>query len=472
MRNTLGLAAAFGIAALAGGCAQWHRHAATSSHVRGDDLAPVRALGPAQAAEPIELTDESDLGSYLAYAAANDPGLEAAFHRWKAALERVPQVESLPDPRLSYRYYVSEVETRVGAMRQGVGLSQTFPWLGTLELRGDAATQAAKAARHRFEAARLKLFHEVTRAYTEYYHLGRRIAVVRENLALVRQMEQVARARYRAAAASHPSVVRAQVELGKLEDRLRSLEDLRGPMMADLDAAMDRPPEAELPWPASVPREAVSLTDADVLGRMARSNPELLAMDAETEAARRRVDLARKAYYPDVTLGVDYVDVTDRTGPAPPGDSGQDALAVMASVNLPIWYDKLAAGVREARNRVWAASLTRSRRSNELAAKLKLALYRFRDAGRKLDLYRNTLIPKGTEALKTSTAAFRAGEVGFTDVIDAQRTLLEFELAAERAVADRARRLAELEMLVGEDLTGTTPRPAPDDPPPDEERQP
>lgn len=58
-----------------------------------------------------ELTESSELSDYLAYAALNNAGLKAAFERWKAAVEQVPQAESLPDPRFNYGYFINEVET-------------------------------------------------------------------------------------------------------------------------------------------------------------------------------------------------------------------------------------------------------------------------------------------------------------------------------------------------------------------------
>jgi hypothetical protein len=84
------------------------------------------------------LTESSGLSDYLSYAALNNPGLEAAFNRWKASLERIPQVRALPDPRFNYLYYVQEVETRVGPQRHGLGINQVFPWFGKLKLRGDS----------------------------------------------------------------------------------------------------------------------------------------------------------------------------------------------------------------------------------------------------------------------------------------------------------------------------------------------
>ena len=151
-----------------------------------------------------ELTDKSELSDYLTYAALSNPGLEAAFNRWKAGLERIPQVTALPDPMFTYKYYISEVETRVGAQRQSFALAQKFPWFGKLALRGDVAAEAANAQRQRYEGEKLKLFYQVKNAYYEYYFLSKSIRIVGENIQLLVQIERVLRRRYAAAAASHP----------------------------------------------------------------------------------------------------------------------------------------------------------------------------------------------------------------------------------------------------------------------------
>ena len=90
--------------------------------------------------------------------------------------------------------------------------------------------------------------------------------------------------------------------------------------------------------------------------------------------------------------------------------------------------------------------------TNSLAARVTLAAYYYRDAQRKIDLYQRVLIPRASESLKVTEAAFRAGKAGFSDLVDAQRILLEFQLTYERSLADRAQRLAKLEMLVGREL--------------------
>ncbi len=400
----------------------------------------------------VRLDEGSRLSDYLAYAAINNPGLEAEFNRFKAAIERVPQVSAFPDPRFTYRYYIREVETRVGPQRQSFELAQKFPWFGKLQLRGDAAMEAANAARQRFEARKLKLFYRVKEVYYEYYYLWRAIATIRENRDLVKHFEAVARTRYKVAEASHSDVIRAQVELGKLEDRLRSLEDFAEPIVARLNAALNRPAGAPIPWPQSMETSVVSITDEQLLGLLVGHNPELKGLDFDIASRQYRIDLAAKDYFPDVTLGGNYIDTGNSIGTMSPSDDGKDAIIAMVSVNLPIWWDKLAAGVREARHRHLDAVHRKADRANVLSADLKLASYRFRDAERKIDLFGDTLLPKARQSIKATEASYRAGRGTFLDLIDAQRVFLEFQLAHERALADRMQRLAELEMLIGTEI--------------------
>jgi len=400
-----------------------------------------------------ELTETAGLPDYLAYAALNNAGLEAAFNRWQAALERVEQVKTLPDPRLSYRYFIEEVETRVGAQRQALEISQMFPWFGKLYLQGDVALQAAQTEQQRYEAIKQTLFFAVKEGYYEYYYLTKAIAITEENVNLLKYLESVARIRFTVAAASHPDVIRAQVELGKLEDRLRALQDLRMPTVARLNAALNRPVKTELPEPSEYEPALVSVTDQQLLERLAENNPELRSLDFEIAGRKQNIELARKNYYPDITLGVNYIDTADSTGGRDPSDDGKNVVAAMVSVNIPLWRGKYAAGEREARQRYFSATHNKTEKNNTLNAELELALYRFRDAERKIDLYQNALLPKAREALKVSEASYRAGDADFLDLIDTQRIFLEFELAYERAQVDREQSLAKVEMLIGQDIS-------------------
>ena len=399
------------------------------------------------------LDEGASLADYLRYAALNNPGLEAAFNRWKAALEKPAQASSLPDPRFNYAYYIEEVETRVGPQQQKFGISQTFPWVGKLKLKGGTALEAANAEKEQYEKTRLHLFYRVKSAYYEYYYLGRAVAITKDHIKLLTNLESVARTRFKTGHASHTAVIQAQVELGKLDDRSRSLDSLREPIVAKLNAALKRPSDAFLPWPRTIPYDSQAFTDEEVFEWLTQENPDLKRLDFLAKKEDLATKLARKDYYPDITIGLDYVDTGESRMPNTP-DSGKDAVIAMASINLPIWHGKYRAAEKEARLRYAAVQDQRIDTENQLEADLKLALYHFRDADRKIDLYRDTLIPKADESLKVAQYGFKAGEVSFISLIDCERLLLEFQLAYERALTDRATRLAEIETLVNKDLSG------------------
>ncbi len=437
-----------------GGCASLDERTALQEHGAARQIPYVSEGRPSTESDLPALDAESSLSDYLAYAALNNPGLEAAFNRWKAALERVPQVRSLPDPRFSYGYFIREVETRVGPQRHRFGLSQMFPWFGKLALQGDVALEAANAERQRYEAAKLDLFYRVKRAYYEYYYLGRAIAVTEENIQLLTYLEAVARTRYTAGAPTHAAVIKAQVELGKLEDQLRGLRDFVGPVVAELNAALNRPPNAPLSLPTAVPEEKVAVSEQQFLSWVKEGNPELKAIDSETAKEKAAVDLAKKDYFPDITVGLDYIETGSALMPGT-RDSGKDPVVGMMSINVPVWRGKYRAAEREAKARYEASLRERSDRENTLVARLEMVLYGFRDAERKIDLYRDALVPKAEQSLRVTQQAYESGRTDFLDVIDAQRVLLEFELSYERALANRAQRLAEIEMLVGREIPRT-----------------
>jgi outer membrane protein TolC len=407
-----------------------------------------------QSGAPPALPEDATLQDCLDYAQQNNPGLEAALNRWKAAAERVPQARTLPDPSLNY-----ELEAMPDRRQHMVTLNQMFPWPEKLSLRAAVAREEAEAARQQYEAAKVSLFFRVKDAYYEYYYLGRAVAVVRENRDLVKYLEEVARTRYKAGAAGHPDVIRAQVELGKLDDELRTLVDSRSAAAARLNAVLNRPAEAPLPWPRALAEEPVEVSDGRLLEILRESNPELKALDSQVAREERMIRLAEKDYYPDLMLGAGYMREQMSGG-------GADGVMAMVGATLPIWREKYAAGVREAEDRHQAALQARTDRANTLGAEVKMTLYRFRDAERKINLYRDTLLPKAREALKATEASFRVGQAAFTDLIDAQRIFLEFQLAGERALADHAQRRAELEMLVGRALPRAAAEPVagPEDP--------
>ncbi|MBN1290244.1 MAG: TolC family protein [Candidatus Latescibacteria bacterium] len=401
-----------------------------------------------------ELSGEASLSEYLVYAALHNPELEAAFNRWKATVENIPQMTSLPDPRLTYSYYLEHVETRVGPQRHAFSITQMFPWFGKRDLMGNSALQEANSQWEMFQALKRKLFFSVKRAYSEFYYLQRSYQITEENMELLRGMESIVRSKYTSGKAPYSAVIKFQVEIGKLEERILSLDEIKEPVIAELNAALNRQPDALLPSPASLPDDTLNVAYMDLVGQLKEYNPELKAIDFQSYKVKNSINLAKKQFYPDITLGLNYIE----TGPSVmPGtkDNGKDPVIGMFSINLPIWRGKYRAAVREAQSQYNFVTRNRKNRENTLTAELRRALYDYNDAQRKIDLYKNTLLPKAHESINVSLREFEAGKVDYLHVIDSQKTLLELELAYERAASNRAIQYAHIELIAGEGINQT-----------------
>jgi len=408
---------------------------AYSSVVGRFDLDPGPVVEPAGGAS-----------AYIALAVARNERIQAALATVSSAYARVPQATALPDPRLGVSEYLQSVETRVGPQERAFSLSQSFPWFGTLSLKGDVERQKAGALQAGLDETILAVMTKAASAYHEIAYLEDAIAITSRHLGLLAQWEVIARARYETGEGRYADVIKAQVELGVLGDRRAELEDRRHPLVARLNALLDRPADAKVE--AMLPETfTTSGTDRTLLAaQMLAANPRLLAWDHRAAAATAGERLAGKSGYPSFSLGLNYIQTGQARSSGVSG-SGTDAVTASLAVSLPIWRGKYDAASREAAARYRSARASRRETENQLVAELEQVLFDYRDAGRKWDLYATTLLPKARQSLGAVRAAYEAGESGFLDVIDAERLLLEFELSRAGSLSDaliQEARIAEL----------------------------
>jgi outer membrane protein TolC len=393
----------------------------------------------------------STLADYLKVAMERSPRLRAAYNRWIADLKKSDHVGSLPDPMLNYAYFVENVETRVGPQEQRFGLRQSFPWFGTLGAKEDMAFAMSQASYQRFEAARYELFYDVKSAYYDYYFLGQDLLITGENLELLKFWESVAQSKYKVGLKQHPDVIKAQVELGKLEDHLQTLREQIEPRAARLRALLNVPETVEIPVPQSITVTEMPLAEDTVISVIMQQNPNLRALKRIIASERAGERLAGKQAMPSFSFGVDYIQTGEAINPDMP-ESGKDPWMIGASISLPIWFGKNSARKKEAEARRRAAEYNLRDSENQLVAVTERLLFEYSDALRKTRLYRDGLVPKAEQSLNAIYAAYQAGEMDFLNVLDAQRQLLDFQLTVAREQSRLATKRAQLEMLSGTEL--------------------
>ena len=399
------------------------------------------------------INDNADLDDYIETGLKNNPGLRAAFYKWKSSFKKISKEFSLPDPQFTFTEYVESVETRAGPQERAFSIKQKLPFPDKLWIRKSKAFKASEEEYHNFERKRLDLIHRITDVYYEYAYLSKSILLMEENMKLLKNFESVAQARYRSALAQNQDLLKVQVELGKLENELYSLRDLRVPLAAGLNALLNLPKNNSLPWPNesledSVMRDRYNAIE-DLYAVLKEKNPEISALSQNVEKSKDVLKLAQREFFPDLTVGVTQIDTDDALNSSTV-DSGKDSLMVMFSVNVPIWINRLNAGVQEARASLKASENFLENKENELLSQLALVHYKARDALRQSRLYKDALLPKATQALNATQSGYEGGKVEFLSLIDAQRVLLNFQLAYYRHNANFYQRLSELQSLLGE----------------------
>ena len=387
------------------------------------------------------------LEDYTSYAESHNAALKSSYQQWVAATEEAVQASSLPDPQLTYGYYMPPSDK---SEKQIVSVTQLFPWFGKMNARADSAVKNAEAAKQKYQAARLLLLKEVKSDFYEYLYLARATVIAGTNLELLKRFEEITRSKYIAAETGHPDVIRAQVERARIETVLRGLEQMREPTVSRLKAALNLPAEMNLPAPQQTDFEPTSLDYELLVNLLRQKNPELVGLGFEAMAAESKVKSAEKNFYPDIGIGLQFEQAKR------PGGNTQDSYRdtmLMLSLNLPLWQDSYRGEQRRAVAEATSIGQQRIEAENSILTKASQAYYEYNDSVKRIGLYRETLIPKAEEQLRSSQAAYREGNADFNTLLDAQQTLMDYRLAYQRVLADNRQKLAELEMLAGTDLT-------------------
>jgi outer membrane protein TolC len=395
--------------------------------------------------------EQSVLNGYLEEGARANPGLQAAFARFDAALDKVPQARAWPDPRLSFGVFTVPVETRTGPQRMRYGVAQMLPWFGKRDLKATVAEREAAALLAQAQGVKLALFREIEAAYFEYAYLGKALESVREELEILKYFEALVETRYTVSTATYADFTRVQVERAKAEERIASLNDYRLPLSERLRTLLGRPAGEVLPMPVGVPLMDTGWDDKQITAAVTEHNLALTALDAKAEAADAAAVLARKEFIPDLTVGVESI-YTDAPRMAGVVNEGKDPVAITFGINLPFDQEARAAAVRQAKNSARATRLERADKVAGLEAQTSRLLFGVRDGSRRLGLLLDTIVPKARQNLEASMDAYQAGKASMLDLLTAEKTLIELGLQYHRVLADQAVRLADLDMLAGEEI--------------------
>lgn len=380
------------------------------------------------------LTADGGLTNFLRFAILNRPQIEAAYYDWMASVEQITVERSLPDPQFTFQTF--NASTLVSSVMPG--LLMQFPGPTKLGARADVSSAESRGKYFAFETEVLQAAFEVKTSCYDLRELEQKISIDHETLRLLADLESLARSQNEVGKATLQDVLRAQIERDRLNTDVANLEASREFLQARFKAALGlRPGQPEPPVRAEIETTPLDVDSAQLLSTAFAQNPKLKAMESDVRMAEANIRVAKKDRIPDFSAGL---------------SADVKAEPVMwnpqFSMTLPIWRDKLVAEVAAAQAAKRAAEARLSAGQVQTAVDLAERVYMAGEAGRNLTLLREQLLPKARQSLALAQAGYLSGNIDFFNLIDAQRTLLGFELEEVSATTQRETALAELSLLI------------------------
>jgi outer membrane protein TolC len=388
---------------------------------------------------------------FVATALARHPKILAARQRVAAATNVIPQAEALPDPTFNNTFWPLDdnaIQTAAGRVANQMSVNQMVPFPDKLKTKAVIASREVQIAQTEVDAIAREITESVRLAYYEVWFATRAIDIIEETKDLVADLTDVAEARYRSGG-SQQDVLRAQLETDRLDEQLITLAKQKLVAQADLATLLQQPvgilPEAT---------EELGITDTpqqieELIALAEQCNPKLRSLAWEIQRDRDKERLACLQQYPDFSVGLNWGLVSDNHDVLSPVANGNDQLSVSFGTTLPIWREKINAGIREAAHRRNSTTRKLEAERDELYGKIRRLIIQADALVEQRDIYEERIIPRTEDTLKLSIADYRGKRTDFFTLIETYRELLMFETQLARIDATLAGAIAQIDRTVG-----------------------
>lgn len=393
----------------------------------------------------------ADLQAFISEALQANPEIKEKSQIKTASEESIRPAGSLDDPNFSFNILALPVDTwafnQWDMTQKQLAISQKFPFPGKLRLRSEVAQEQSRSD----EFSHQDKINEIrTRVIQGYWTLSLAYAsydITLKNKHWWEQVVKVAETRYAVGRGLQADVLQAQVELGAYLDRLLKWRQSQASVQADLNALRSQPPSTSIPRPQVLQARPFTLKLENLLN-MAAEQPRLQALKAMVAKQEKAVDLARKDFFPDFTVGLAYglrESVPTRERP--------DFFSSSFTVNVPIWQrNKLKPRVREQQARKAAAQDAYQAAVDRLNAAIKDRFEVLQRLADQIKLYGQGIIPQARQAAESSLAAYQAGALDFASLSQNFIALYNAELKMQEYLKNFEGTWAEMEWLVGREL--------------------
>lgn len=369
---------------------------------------------------------------YVAQALASHPKIAALNHRIASLRNQVVVARSLPDPLLQetvWPFNGNALETAGGRASSQIGLSQQVPWPEKLRTKAAIACREVQVAEAELAKFQVELAESVRLACVRVAFSEAALDVLAEFESLANQLLEVSEAKYASAVkgSGQQDVLRAQSEVDRIADRRVSLRRQKQVAQVELATLLSQP---DIP----VPRVELDLANQSLIARLdelvalaASCNPSLTGLIAEIARDREKRRLACLQRYPDFQLGANWLIISERDALSPVA-TGNDNFGFTVGMTLPVWKDRVQAGIAAAGHQVESTSSLLQSERVSIAGRLRQLVVEFDALLEQTEILQDRIIPRTEDALEIALVDYSGNRTDFPAVVDLYEERLMLEL--------------------------------------------
>ena len=395
-----------------------------------------------------------DLAALIDEALKANPEVRQMRDSARASKEAIRPAGALDDPQAGFQIVNLPTDTwsfHTDPMTQKMfELSQKFPFPGKRRLRSEEAAEKFHADDYSFQDKVNEVRAKVLEAYWALSMAYRDYELTQKNKQAWEEVVKVAETRYGVGQGLQADVLQAQVELGNYLDRLFQWTQKQESILADLNALRSKPPQTPISRPQPLKPRPFTLKLNELLAQ-AKARPQLQALKALIAKQEKSVDLAKKEYFPDFAVGVNYA-LREDLGAM----KQSDMFGGQFMVNLPIWQaSKIKPKIREEEAKQEAAKEAHQSAWDQLEAAIKDRVAKLQRLGKQTTLFDQGIIPQARQAAAASLTAYQVGALSFNQLYQSEIAVYNAEMQLQEYLNDFEDNWAELEWLVGAELPRT-----------------
>ena len=383
-----------------------------------------------------------------------NPFLKSFENRWKASSAAVPQAGAWMDPVFSFSVmnlpsttYAFDEEPMTG---KRLSIMQKVPFPGKLSSKKAAMRYESSARESEYYEVNNKIVSAVKQVYYELFYFYKAVKITEQNREILSSFVDIARTKFSVGKGIQQDVLRAEVELSKMDEKLVTFKRSKMTLKAKLNSLMNRKPNKEVDSIEEILETSHDQSEELLLAKAKESRPLLKAASERINSTDELIRNARRNYFPDFNIGVSY---TQREELSSSGMGGVDFLSASIGITLPLY-----AGSKQSKRVEETISLRRMNEEryssvlNDIEFNIRDLLLKSGEKSELLDLFDNAIIPQAKLSLNSAISGYQVGKVDFLTLLDNEIILFNYELKRNRILVDHEKILSRLESVVGESL--------------------